>query len=93
MKIMHDSEQHRFDAIADDGAHMGKIEYSPHGDILSATHTLVEKPFRGQGVAGKLLDALVDYAKANNFKIIPVCSYVVASFKQHPERYRAVMCE
>ncbi len=91
MQINHDKEKHQFIIISDNGGKMGEIEYSPHGDTLSATHTWVDDAFRGQGVAGKLLDALVEYAVANKLKIIPVCSYVVDAFKKNPEKYKAVM--
>lgn len=93
MQIKHNAEKHRFVAFADDGAEMGHIEYSPHDNVLSATHTKVEEAYQGKGVAGKLLDALVEYAAANNMKIIPVCEYVIAAFKKNPEKYMAVVCE
>ena len=40
---------------------------------------------RGQGIAGKLVDALIDTARAQGWKVIPRCSYVVAAFRRHPE--------
>jgi predicted GNAT family acetyltransferase len=91
MRIVHDQDNHAFKAFDDNDVNMGNIAYSPHGDTLSATHTWTDSRFRGQGVAGKLLDALVEYARENGLKIIPVCSYVVAAFEKNPERYREVM--
>ena len=40
---------------------------------------------RGRGIAGKLVEALIDDARSEGFKIIPSCSYVAAQFKRHPE--------
>jgi predicted GNAT family acetyltransferase len=40
---------------------------------------------RGQGIAGKLLDALITDAREQGFKIVPQCSYVAAAFRRHPE--------
>ncbi|HCO46941.1 MAG TPA: N-acetyltransferase, partial [Erythrobacter sp.] len=47
--------------------------------------TIVPPELRGQGIAGRLVDALVRDARREGFKIIPSCSYVAAQFDQHPE--------
>lgn len=91
MQITHDREGLRFIAANDDGEVMGEIAYEPNGGILSATHTLTDSRFRGQGIAAKMLDALAGYARENGFKIRPVCSYVVTAFEKKPEQYRDVM--
>lgn len=54
-------------------------------DRLAADHTFVPPAFRGRGVAALLVDALIAKARAENAKIVPICSYVVASFDRHPE--------
>jgi len=48
-------------------------------------HTLVPDAYRGQGVAQKLVERGIADARASGTKIVPVCSYVVAQFKRHPE--------
>jgi uncharacterized protein len=48
-------------------------------------HTLVPPAFRGYGVAAKLMDRAIADAREEGFKIVPVCSYVVAQFRRHPE--------
>ena len=55
------------------------------GDARDAEHTIVPPELRGQGIAGRLVDALVRDARREGFKIIPSCSYVAAQFDQHPE--------
>lgn len=44
-------------------------------------HTEVSEKLKGQGIAGKLLDEATKYARENNFKVKPVCSYVVKKFE------------
>ena len=34
------------------------------------------------GIADKLLNAGVKYAEENNYKIVPICSYVVKKFEK-----------
>ena len=48
-------------------------------------HTFVPPEARGQGLAGKLVQAIVADAKAQGFKIAPQCPYVVTAFGKHPE--------
>lgn len=62
-----------------------EMTFTVEGDTFVVEHTFVSPTLRGQGVAGKLLDVLLDYAKKNNIKITPVCPYVVSSFENHPE--------
>ncbi|MCV6825261.1 MULTISPECIES: GNAT family N-acetyltransferase [Halocynthiibacter] len=54
------------------------------GKIL-ADHTLVPAEWRGQGVALKLVERLVENARTDGRKIIPQCSYVAAQAQKHPE--------
>lgn len=45
------------------------------------SQTVVSPELRGQGIAGKLFEAGVKYARENNYKIVPVCSYIVKKFE------------
>lgn len=57
---------------------------------LIAYHTEVSEELRGQGIASKLLDTMVNYARDNNLKVVPLCPYVHAQFKRHPETYNDI---
>jgi predicted GNAT family acetyltransferase len=48
-------------------------------------HTGVPPAFEGRGIASKLVNAAIADARSEGFKIRPVCSYVVAQFRRHPE--------
>jgi predicted GNAT family acetyltransferase len=37
-----------------------------------------------------MLNAMVDYARRNEMQVTPLCPYVHAQFKRHPEEYRDV---
>ncbi|MDO5062191.1 MAG: GNAT family N-acetyltransferase [Peptostreptococcaceae bacterium] len=47
--------------------------------------TFVDSSLRGQGVAAKLVQAVVEKARAEGKKIVPVCSYAVAEFEKKTE--------
>lgn len=52
------------------------IQYEDCGqDQVNITHTIVDSSLRGQGVAGKLLEALVEKARKDGFKLRATCSY------------------
>lgn len=48
-------------------------------------HTGVPPEFEGRGIALRLVKAAIADARQEGFRITPVCSYVVAQFRRHPE--------
>ena len=66
----------------------GKIEarmtyvYSDKKRIV-IEHTIVNDSLRGQGVARKLFDAMVDYLRDNHFRAIPQCPYAKSVFDKN----------
>ncbi|SMQ75980.1 hypothetical protein SAMN06295905_2490 [Devosia lucknowensis] len=48
-------------------------------------HTGVPPAYEGRGIASKLVNAAIADARKEGFKITPLCSYVVAQFRRHPE--------
>lgn len=52
---------------------------------ITIDHTGVPPEYEGRGIASKLVNKAVADARAQGFKIMPVCSYVVAQFRRHPE--------
>ncbi|MBX7154416.1 MAG: N-acetyltransferase [Bacteriodetes bacterium] len=43
-------------------------------------HTFVDSSLKGQGIGRKLLDALVEHARKNHLKIIPLCPFAKSVF-------------
>ena len=54
------------------------------GDMV-IDHTGVPRPLEGQGIAAALVLRGVADARAAGRKIVPLCSYVAAQFRRHPE--------
>lgn len=52
---------------------------------ITINHTGVPPDYQGRGIAAKLVKKAVADAREQGFKITPVCSYVVAQFRRHPE--------
>lgn len=53
--------------------------------LVIADHTGVADGHEGQGVGKVLLQRLLADAKAEGFKIVPLCPYVNAQRRKHPE--------
>lgn len=57
---------------------------APDGTI-TIDHTGVPPEYEGRGIAAKLVNRAIADAREQGFKIVPVCSYVAAQFRRHPE--------
>ncbi|RDC56421.1 N-acetyltransferase [Pedobacter chinensis] len=73
-----------------DNRKAGKMDISVADGKLRVYHTEVDAEYEGKGFAKLLLNELISYAKENSLRIIPLCPYVLAQFKRHPEEYAAV---
>lgn len=76
--------------IEEGGERIAEMVISVSGNNLTVYHTEVSDKLKGQGVAGQLLSTMVNYAREHNLKVIPLCPYVNAQFKRHPEQYKDV---
>lgn len=53
--------------------------------VRIANHTFTPPEARGQGIAFKLVEAMIADAREQGFRIKPTCPYVVVQFDKHPE--------
>ena len=67
------------------GGETAELTYSIAGSQIIFKHTGVPETMRGEGIAGKLAHAGLEYAKAHNLRVIPICPYVIAYLTRHPE--------
>ncbi|URM35324.1 GNAT family N-acetyltransferase [Flavobacterium anhuiense] len=82
---INDIKRGYFEAV-EDGKEAGKMTYTWAGDSkFIIDHTEVSPDFNGKGVGKKLVMAAVDYARANNLKIIPLCPFAKSVFDKVPE--------
>jgi uncharacterized protein len=53
--------------------------------LVIADHTGVPDAFRGTGAGLAMVEQLVKDARAEGFKVVPLCPFVNAQAKRHPE--------
>lgn len=68
----------------DEAEVLAMLEFEVEEDTFVVTHTNVNPSLRGHGIAACLMEEFCQYAKQENKKIQPVCTYAVAWLEQNP---------
>ena len=69
----------------DVGGHIVFATYGRSGDNLVIPHVEAPPALRGTGAAGRLMQGVVELARAKGLKIVPLCSYAAAWIRRHRE--------
>ena len=74
------------------------LQYRMSGHSIVFLHTEVPEAFEGRGVGSALARAGLDYARQQGLQVVPLCPFVDAYLRRHPDdldlvdpRYRAQM--
>lgn len=78
-------ESGEYRAHVEGSDHVGRLTWVLRNGARVAEHTLVPKAIGGRGIAGMLVEALVEDARAKHFRIVPQCFYVAARFEKNPD--------
>jgi hypothetical protein len=81
--IKHDTERSRFETTVD--GQLCVADYRLVDKVMVMTHTYVPPPLEGRGIAAEMVEAAMDYARKNDLKVDPRCSYVAVYMRRHPE--------
>jgi predicted GNAT family acetyltransferase len=76
--------------IEREGRRVAELTYRMSGETAVVDHTWVDPKLRGGKLAPVLVQAVVDWARRENRKISPACSYVRMVMDRHPDAYRDV---
>ncbi|WP_445732352.1 GNAT family N-acetyltransferase [Mariniflexile sp.] len=78
--------------IEAENVRVAEMTYSHAGpNKIIIDHTEVNETLKGQGVGYKLVDAAVEYLRANNLRAIPLCPFANAVFKKKHDQYKDVL--
>jgi predicted GNAT family acetyltransferase len=81
--VTHNSAEQRFEMNV--RGELAVISYRLSPGLISIDHTGVPVPIEGHGVAAKLTRAALDFARSENLRVVPACSYVAAFVRKHSE--------
>ena len=83
MQHQDNGQKGEFFQLNAEGERLAEISYIWRDEkTIDANHTWVDDSLRGQGTARQLLDVLVNFAREQDLKIIPTCSYVDVMFRR-----------
>jgi predicted GNAT family acetyltransferase len=83
LEVKHNEAEDRFETWID--GQLSKLDYMQDGNTIVMTHVGVHPEHRGQGVAGKLTEVALEYAKEKSFRVIPMCPYIATYIRRNPQ--------
>jgi hypothetical protein len=83
LEVMHDAERHRFQLTVD--GQMCALDYSRSPGKMVIYHTEVPQQIEGQGLAAHMTRAALEFARTENLRVVPRCSYAAAFFRKNPQ--------
>jgi len=82
-KVTHEKDNERF-VVYIEGNEV-YVEYTMAENVINLYHTFTDPALRGKGLAAQVVRAALEFAKKNNLKVIPTCSYVQAFIAKNDE--------
>jgi len=83
LEVIHNQAAQRFELQI--GAFTPVLDYPLQGERIAFTYTGVPTALEGSGIGSFVVRAGLDYAREQGYKVISLCSFVVAYIRRHPE--------
>ena len=85
-EIRHERSGHRGAFFVErDGERLAVLTYTVAGSRVIIDHTDVDDRLRGSGAGKGLVQAAVEWARAENVRLMPLCPYAKSVFDKTPE--------
>ena len=75
-----------------DGA-LALAEYYVRGRTITFTHTEVPPGLEGRGIGNALARTALEHARAEGLRVVPLCRFIAAFIRRHPEYQPLVAAE
>ncbi|MEQ1883434.1 MAG: GNAT family N-acetyltransferase [Bryobacteraceae bacterium] len=85
MEVIQNEAKSRFELHVDGG--VAVLDYRLRPGEIVLTYAGVPGELQGHGLGGQIVQAGLDYARANGLKVIPTCSFVASYIQRHPESW------
>ena len=71
--------------VGQSGSILAELVYSlPSAEKMIIEHTEVDDSLQGHGIGKELVETAVQYARAHNIKIVPLCPFAKSLFDETP---------
>lgn len=81
--VTNNEEARRFEASV--GDQRAFLTYRRSPGRITFLHTEVPSSLEGKGLAAKLARAALEFARAENLQVVPLCPYVSSFIRKHSE--------
>ena len=88
IEVIHEKGNERFVIYAE--GNEVYVEYTMRNNTIDLNHTYTHPALRGKGLAAHVVRAALEFAKENNLKVIPTCSYTQAFIAKNDEYKKLV---
>jgi predicted GNAT family acetyltransferase len=82
-EVTRNEARHRFEVAVE--GEVGVLTYRERDGVLTLLHTEVPAALRGRGLADDLARAALGHARRHGLRVHPVCPFVQAYLRRHPE--------
>ena len=83
LELVNNTADNRFEMKV--GEHTAFIEYKETPTNIALIHTEVPVELEGKGVGKAIVEKTLNYIEQHNHKLIPLCPFVLAYLRRHPE--------
>ena len=84
VRVVDNQREQRFEIWAD-RRRAGLVDYGLQPGALVLIHTEIDPAFEGRGLGSRLIHDVLAEIRARGLRIVPVCPFVRAYLRRHPE--------
>jgi len=86
MPIRHERSGHKGAFVVEsDGKRLAEMTYTVAGARVIIDHTTVDDALRSTGAGARLVEAAVQWARAERVKLLPLCPFAKSVFDKTPQ--------
>lgn len=83
LEVINNVNKSRFEILV--AGKRAVAEYIDRGHMIVFSHTEVPAGLEGKGIGSKLVTTGLEFARAHKKTVLPLCPYVSAYIRRHPE--------
>lgn len=90
MSLVNNFQKSRYEIDRDGQLAFIDYKFTQQTNRIYLIHTEVPPSMRGKGMGEELVIAVLEDIKKNGWNLIPLCPFVVAYLKRHPEYHSII---
>jgi uncharacterized protein len=82
--VQDNPDEQRYELLVE-GSLLGALQYRRRPDAVALIHTEVSPSLEGRGLGARLVAWALDDIRARGLKVVPICPFVRAFIRRHPD--------